>query len=80
MSVLIFETSARGYFEADRLHKHFIEQGTDRNAWDRRRVLFYPGGKRQLYGFMATKEDLDFFNQHMQGFISHLCYCLLLSL
>ncbi|KAJ6291033.1 hypothetical protein OIU76_024196, partial [Salix suchowensis] len=67
MSILIFESSARGYLEAERLHKHFAEQGTDRNAWDRRRVLFYQGGKRQLYGYMALKEDLDLFNQHSQG-------------
>ncbi|XP_038997751.1 protein SUPPRESSOR OF GENE SILENCING 3-like [Hibiscus syriacus] len=67
MSVLVFESTARGYLEAERLHKHFAEQGTHRDAWDRRRVLFYPGGKRQLYGYMATKEDLDSFNQHSQG-------------
>lgn len=70
MSILIFESSARGYLEAERLHKHFAEQGTDRNAWDRRRVLFYQGGKRQLYGYMALKEDLDLFNQHSQGSLS----------
>jgi len=70
MSVLIFESSARGYLEAERLHKHFAEQGTDRNAWDRRRVLFHPGGKRQLYGYIAVKEDLDIFNQHSQGSLS----------
>ncbi|KAG4180264.1 hypothetical protein ERO13_A10G158700v2 [Gossypium hirsutum] len=67
MSVLIFESTARGYLEAERLHKHFAEQGTHREAWERRRVLFYPGGKRQLYGYMAMKEDLDSFNQHSQG-------------
>ena len=70
MSILIFESSARGYLEAERLHKHFAEQGTDRNAWDRRRVLFYQGGKRQLYGYMALKEDLDLFNQHSHGTLS----------
>lgn len=71
MSVLIFEPSAKGYLDAERLHKHFIEQRTDRDAWNRvGRNLFYPGGKRQLYGFMALKEDLDIFNQHMQGFIT----------
>uniref|UniRef100_A0A5B6YQ63 Uncharacterized protein n=1 Tax=Davidia involucrata TaxID=16924 RepID=A0A5B6YQ63_DAVIN len=67
MSVLIFESSAVGYLEAERLHNHFSDQGTDREAWDRRRVPFYPGGKRQLYGYMAEKGDLDFFNQHSQG-------------
>ncbi|KAM0940209.1 hypothetical protein DsansV1_C19g0161471 [Dioscorea sansibarensis] len=67
MSVLIFEASAVGYMEAERLHKHFAEQGTDRDAWERRRVLFYPGGKRLLYGYLALKEDMEVFNQHCHG-------------
>ncbi|KAL7601763.1 hypothetical protein Lser_V15G23478 [Lactuca serriola] len=69
MSVLIFESSVVGYMEAERLNKHFENEGTDRDAWDQshRRILFYPGGQRQLYGYMATKRDLDFFNQHCQG-------------
>ncbi|KAM0017701.1 putative XS domain, protein SUPPRESSOR OF GENE SILENCING 3 [Helianthus debilis subsp. tardiflorus] len=67
MSVLIFESSAVGYTEAERLSKHFEDEGTDRDAWDRRPVLFYPGGKRKLYGYMATKRDMDIFNQHSQG-------------
>ncbi|XP_061376109.1 protein SUPPRESSOR OF GENE SILENCING 3 [Gastrolobium bilobum] len=67
MSVLIFEASASGYLEAERLHKHFAEQGTDKDAWYNRRILFLPGGNRQLYGYMATKEDLDLFNKHSQG-------------
>ena len=78
MSILIFESSAIGYLEAERLHKHFAEQGTDREAWDRRRVPFYPGGKRQLYGYMAVKDDMMLFNQHSQGSLSLLllaCLC-----
>ncbi|XVF68109.1 hypothetical protein PTKIN_Ptkin10aG0176700 [Pterospermum kingtungense] len=67
MSVLIFESSAAGYLEAARLHKHFKEQGRDRDAWDSSRVPFCPGGKRQLYGYIAVKEDLDIFNRHSQG-------------
>ncbi|MBA0799337.1 hypothetical protein Gohar_009858 [Gossypium harknessii] len=67
MSVLIFESSAAGYLEAVRLHKHFKEQGRDRDAWDHSRVPFCPGGKRQLYGYIAIKEDLDVFNRHSQG-------------
>ncbi|KAK8530080.1 hypothetical protein V6N13_102958 [Hibiscus sabdariffa] len=67
MSVLIFESSAAGYLEAARLHKHFKEQGRDRDAWDSSRVPFCPGGKRQLYGYIAIKEDLDVFNRHSQG-------------
>ncbi|PWA88216.1 XS domain-containing protein [Artemisia annua] len=67
MSLLIFEASAVGYTEAERLSKHFEHQGTDRAAWDHRPQLFYPGGKRQLFGYMATKRDMDIFNQHSQG-------------
>ncbi|KAJ1265164.1 hypothetical protein BS78_08G058800 [Paspalum vaginatum] len=67
MSVLIFESSAVGYMEAERLHRHFVTQGTDRNAWEVRRVRFVPGGKRQLYGFLANKEDMESFNKHCQG-------------
>lgn len=69
MSLLIFENSAKGYLEAERLHKHLLEEGRDRDAWDRRRKLFHysGGGQRQLYGYMAVKEDLDNFNQHSHG-------------
>ena len=69
MSILVFESSAMGYLEAERLQEHFIEEGTDREAWERRRKLFYPGGQRQLYGFYATKEDMDVFNKHSQGIL-----------
>ena len=48
ISVLIFEATAIGYLEAERMHKHFSEEGRDRDAWERRRTLFYPGHKRQL--------------------------------
>lgn len=80
MSILIFEASARGYLEAERLHKHFAEQGTDRDGWERRRVLFYQGGKRQLYGYMAVKEDVDKLNQHSQGSPSFFSLSLQLNL
>lgn len=69
MSVLIFEGTAVGYSNAERLNKHFEAEGTDRETWDRRRVLFYPGGRRQLYGFLATREDMDSFNRHCQGLL-----------
>ncbi|XP_059657116.1 protein SUPPRESSOR OF GENE SILENCING 3-like [Cornus florida] len=67
MSVLNFESSAVGYLAAERLDKHFKDQGTDREAWDRHRAPFYPGGKRQLHGYMAEKGDLNIFNQHSPG-------------
>ncbi|VVB17461.1 unnamed protein product [Arabis nemorensis] len=66
MSVLIFESTATGYVEAERLHRDLVEQGLDRNAWDRRR-RWVSGGRRQLFGFLATKQDLDEFNQHSHG-------------
>ncbi|KAJ3675709.1 hypothetical protein LUZ60_004751 [Juncus effusus] len=67
MSMLIFDSNAAGYLEAERLHKHFESEGTHRDAWDRNPRLFLSGGKRPLYGFLAGKEDLDVFNQHCQG-------------
>ncbi|XWS12247.1 hypothetical protein CRYUN_Cryun37aG0073100 [Craigia yunnanensis] len=67
LSVLIFERSAVGYLEAERLHKNFVEQGLDRFAWNSCPDVVLPGGECQLYGFMAVKEDLDIFNQHCQG-------------
>ncbi|KFK27663.1 protein suppressor of protein silencing 3-like [Arabis alpina] len=66
MSVLIFESTPAGYLEAERLHRECVELGLDRNAWDRRRG-WVSGGVRQLYGFLATKQDLDVFNQHSHG-------------
>lgn len=73
MSVLIFEASVPGYLEAVRLYKHFREQGRDREAWNRCRNPFVPGGKRQLYGYLASMEDLNIFNRHSAGpFPSHL--------
>ncbi|KAL6542029.1 Protein SUPPRESSOR OF GENE SILENCING [Orobanche gracilis] len=67
MSVLIFEASAVGYAEAERLNKHFEGNFKDRVAWERNRVPFYSGGERHLYGYMAEKHDLDNFNQHSHG-------------
>ncbi|XP_042038752.1 protein SUPPRESSOR OF GENE SILENCING 3-like [Salvia splendens] len=67
ISILIFEASAVGYAEAERLSKHFEANSQDRNAWHRNKVLFYPGGQRQLYGYMAEKPDMESFNQHSQG-------------
>jgi len=72
MSMLIFENSSMGYLEAERLHQHFVEEGRDRDAWERRHILFYPGGKRVLYGYIAVKEDLEIFNRHSKGLYSRL--------
>ncbi|XP_020221507.1 protein SUPPRESSOR OF GENE SILENCING 3 [Cajanus cajan] len=67
MSVLIFDATTAGYLEAVRLHKHFKEQGRDREAWNGCKNPFLQGGKRQLYGYLASKEDLDIFNRHSGG-------------
>ncbi|KAL6523750.1 Protein SUPPRESSOR OF GENE SILENCING [Orobanche gracilis] len=70
MSVLIFEASAVGYAEAERLSKHFEGNFKDRVAWERNRMPFYSGGERHLYGYMAEKHDLDNFNQHSHAHIT----------
>lgn len=75
-SVLIFDNTAMGYLEAERLHKQFEKEGRDRDGWEQRRVLFYPGGKRQLYGFLATKDDMELFNQHSTS-VFHNSYLVL---
>ncbi|XP_031490684.1 protein SUPPRESSOR OF GENE SILENCING 3 homolog isoform X1 [Nymphaea colorata] len=66
-SILIFDSSAMGYVEAERLHKHFIDECRDRAAWECRRSNFVPGGKRVLYGYLSTKSDMEYFNQHHSG-------------
>ncbi|KAL7089803.1 hypothetical protein ACP275_12G000200 [Erythranthe tilingii] len=67
MSVLIFEASPVGYAEAERLNKHFEDTCRDRLAWARNKLPIYSGGKRQLYGYIAEKQDMDNFNQHSPG-------------
>jgi hypothetical protein len=60
MNVLIFEGLAVGYMKAD----------TGRDGWQFRKVRFLPGGKRQIYGFLGNKEDMETFNKNSQGTIS----------
>ncbi|GFP80296.1 protein suppressor of gene silencing 3 [Phtheirospermum japonicum] len=67
MSVLIFEALSMGYAEAERLSKQFEDNCRDRLAWERNRMPFYSGGKRQHCGYMAEKQDMDSFNHHSQG-------------
>ncbi|XP_006664414.1 protein SUPPRESSOR OF GENE SILENCING 3 homolog [Oryza brachyantha] len=71
MSALIFEGSAVAYKEAERLHNHFVGQRMDRNAWLNLRVVV-PGGKKQLYGFLAEKEDMEEFNRsHEKDYLKY---------
>lgn len=67
MSLLIFESSAIGFIEADQLSKHLEDEGIGKEAWARCQHSFIPGGQRQLYGYMAEKKDMDIFNQHSHG-------------
>ncbi|GAV83681.1 LOW QUALITY PROTEIN: XS domain-containing protein [Cephalotus follicularis] len=62
-SILIFESSAKGFLEAECLHKHFAEEGFGRSAWNHSPVYFLPSGERQLYGYLAVEQDLHIFNQ-----------------
>lgn len=67
MSVLIFESSPFGYFNAVRLHEHFSEHKRDREAWNHCRTPVVQDGKLVLFGFLASEKDVDFFNRHSTG-------------
>lgn len=68
IGVLIFESRPSGYFAAESLHNEFVKQGLDKEAWASGRPL-YIDGLRQLFGALATKEDMVEFNKHYQGYL-----------
>ena len=56
--------------------KQTLSAGNNSQAWARHKTLIIPGGQRLLYGYMAEKGDIDYFNQHSQGTIfCHLYLC-----
>lgn len=63
MSLLIFESSAIGFLEAELLSKHFDDEEVGKEAWAHYQRSFIPGGQRRLNGYMAEK-DMDNFNHH----------------
>ncbi|KDP41908.1 hypothetical protein JCGZ_26926 [Jatropha curcas] len=62
-SILIFESSVKGYLEAERLCRHFVSEGIGRDDFLNRRLFNFSAEQHQLYGYMAKKEDVDFFNK-----------------
>ncbi|GJV00422.1 protein suppressor of gene silencing 3 [Tanacetum coccineum] len=67
ISVLIFDTSAEGYAKAQLLSKKYECQSIGRANWDHNPSLFHHSDSRQLYGYLATVEDLEDFNQDLPG-------------
>ncbi|KAL2651322.1 hypothetical protein R1flu_019450 [Riccia fluitans] len=68
ISILIFSESPTGYFDAERLDKHFKNVRRGRDNWNSQgKPVFQSGGNRILYGYMATSGDLEFFNKHSRG-------------
>ncbi|XP_049933455.1 protein SUPPRESSOR OF GENE SILENCING 3 homolog isoform X2 [Nymphaea colorata] len=67
LALLRFDSSAMGFLEAERLHKHFINERRGRAEWESHRARMFSMGKRVLYGYLASKEDMDFFNRHSKG-------------
>ncbi|XP_020533449.2 protein SUPPRESSOR OF GENE SILENCING 3 homolog isoform X1 [Jatropha curcas] len=64
-SILIFESSVKGYLEAERLTLHFVREGIGRDDFLNRRLFNLSAEQHQLYGYMAVKEDVDFFNNNL---------------
>ncbi|KAI3946269.1 hypothetical protein MKW92_035722 [Papaver armeniacum] len=71
MSLLIFEGAPTGSVEAERLHNYLIKEGRDKDA---RWTPFDDGGISKLYGFIASKKDMDSFNHHSKGSLRILSF------
>ena len=69
MSLLIFHQSPEGYNESLDLGRHFRESGRGKNDWlnKRRGDIVAMDGKRPLYGWIPTMEEIDEFNRSHKG-------------
>lgn len=67
--MLVFQGSAEGFHEALNLDGRFRESFKGKVEWHKRRRgdLVGADGKRPLFGWMPTMDELDEFNRHLKG-------------
>ncbi|CAI7754480.1 unnamed protein product, partial [Closterium sp. NIES-53] len=68
MSILVFDATPDGFKEAERLAQQFEREGRGRVELTRRSApLVDRSGKRNLFGYLATQQDVDEFNRCCKG-------------
>ncbi|CAI5494944.1 unnamed protein product [Closterium sp. Naga37s-1] len=68
ISALVFDSSPDGFQEAERLAQQFEREGRGRLGFTRRLVpLEDQSGKKNLFGYFATQQDVTDFNRFGKG-------------